>query len=90
MQLLVDISLYPLAEQYIAPIQDFIDRLNTYPNLSIRTYATNTLVKGDYQEVMQALTKEMAYTHNEVGQAIFVCKFLNGDEIDIDYRQENE
>ncbi|WP_010178157.1 hypothetical protein [Glaciecola sp. HTCC2999] len=87
MQLLVDISLYPLAEQFIAPIQDFIDRLNTYPNLSIKTYATNTLVKGDYREVMQTLTKEMEQTHNEVGQAIFVCKFLNGDEIDINYQK---
>jgi uncharacterized protein YqgV (UPF0045/DUF77 family) len=87
MQLLVDISLYPLAEQFIAPIQDFIDRLNTYPNLSIKTYATNTLVKGNYREVMQTLTKEMEQTHNEVGQAIFVCKFLNGDEIDINYQK---
>jgi uncharacterized protein YqgV (UPF0045/DUF77 family) len=87
MQLLVDISLYPLAEQYKAPIQDFIHRLNTYPNLSIRTYATNTLVKGEYREVMQTLSKEMEQTHNEVGQAIFVCKFLNGDEIDVDYQK---
>jgi len=59
MQLVVEISLYPLAEQYITPIQTFIDRLNDYPQLSVRTSATSTLVKGDYAEVMAVLGDEM-------------------------------
>lgn len=90
MQLLVEISLYPLAEQYITPIQSFIDRLNDYPQLSVRTCATSTLVKGDYAEVMAILGDEMHQTHAEVGQAIFVCKFLNGDNIDIAYQGHSQ
>ena len=90
MQLLVEISLYSLSEQYITPIQDFIDRLNDYPQLSVRTSATSTLVKGDYAEVMAILGDEMHQTHAEVGQAIFVCKFLNGDNIDIAYQGHSQ
>ncbi len=86
MQLVVEISLYPLAEQYIGPIQGFIDRLNMYPDIAVKTGATSTLIKGEYAQVMAILADEMARTHAEVGQAIFVCKFLYGDHIDINAR----
>ncbi|MBF7072449.1 hypothetical protein ISG33_03410 [Glaciecola sp. MH2013] len=81
MKLVVDISLYPLNEKYIAPIQAFIDRLNSDPKLTTSTSATSTIVSGDYEHVMAVLAKEMKYTYEETGQAIFVCKFLNGDKM---------
>lgn len=81
MQLVCEISLYPLREDYIPAIQDFIDRLNQYPQLLVVTNATSTQVAGDYSDVMSVLGKEMQRTHEEVGQAIFVCKFLNGDKM---------
>lgn len=81
MKLVVEISLYPLAEQYIEPIKAFIARLNTYADISVDTSRTSTVVEGDYMSVMTILGDEMQKTHKEVGQAIFVCKFLNGDKM---------
>ena len=81
MKLVVEISLYPLNEQYIEPIKGFIERINTYDDLDIVTTRTSTTVEGDYQHVMMVLSKEMQITHEQVGQAIFVCKFLNGDKM---------
>lgn len=81
MQLVCEISLYPLRENYIPAIQDFIDRINQYSQLTVITNATSTQVAGDYSEVMTILGKEMQLTHEKVGQAIFVCKFLNGDKM---------
>ena len=81
MKLVVEISLYPLANEYIAPIKDFIERLNTDAQLNVNTSQTNTLVKGECSYVMQVLAKEMQVTYEQVGQAIFVCKFLNGDKM---------
>jgi uncharacterized protein YqgV (UPF0045/DUF77 family) len=81
MKLVAEISMYPLNEQYIEPIQTFIDRLNGYANLHVVTSATNTVVSGDYLPTMEVLAKEMQRSHEEVGQAIFVCKFLNGDKM---------
>lgn len=82
-RLVVEISLYPLSEQYIGPIQGFIDRLNSYAELKVKTCETSTIVAGEYVHVMQVLQKEMQSTHEQVGQAIFVCKFLNGTNMDI-------
>ncbi|WP_166424969.1 hypothetical protein [Paraglaciecola sp. 20A4] len=84
MKLVAELSMYPLNEQYLEPIQTFIDRLNEYAYLKVVTSATSTLVSGDYQATMQVLAKEMQRSHQEVGQAIFVCKFLNGDKMSSD------
>lgn len=81
MKLVAELSMYPLNEQYIAPIQDFIDRLNSYEDLKVSTSATSTIVSGEYLPTMQLLAEEMQRSHKEVGQAIFVCKFLNGDKM---------
>jgi len=79
MQVMVELSLYPLVNEYILPIQDFIDRLNSYSDITVSTSSTSTQVTGDYGVVMKVLGEEMQRTHEEVGQAIFVAKFLNFD-----------
>ncbi|NDW20749.1 hypothetical protein [Alteromonas hispanica] len=79
MQVMVELSLYPLVNEYIPPIQQFIDRLNGYEALNVTTCSTSTQVTGDYTEVMTILGEEMQRIHEEVGQAIFVAKFLNFD-----------
>jgi uncharacterized protein YqgV (UPF0045/DUF77 family) len=75
-KLLAELSLYPLDNHYIPPIKDFIERLNQYPDLYIKTSATNTLVMGEHQHVMEVISKELAITHALTDQAILVCKFL--------------
>lgn len=79
MQVMVELSLYPLTNDYIGPIKSFIGRLNTYTQVKVATSSTSTQVSGDYQTVLSMLGKEMQRTHEEVGQAIFVAKFLNFD-----------
>jgi uncharacterized protein YqgV (UPF0045/DUF77 family) len=79
MQVMVELSLYPLVNEYIPPIQTFIDRLNAYDELSVSTSSTSTQVTGEYADVLSILGVEMQRTHEEVGQAIFVAKFLNFD-----------
>lgn len=79
MQVMVELSLYPLVNEYIPPIQGFIDRLNAHEALNVSTSSTSTQVTGNYSDVMSILGAEMQRTHEEVGQAIFVAKFLNFD-----------
>ena len=79
MQVMVELSLYPLVNEFIPPIQAFIDRLNSYSELTVTTCSTSTQVTGDYMVVMNILGGEMQRTHEEVGQAVFVAKFLNFD-----------
>ena len=79
MHVMVELSLYPLVNEYISPIQDFIDRLNGYADITVSTSSTSTQVTGQYEVVMKILGDEMQRTHQVVGQAIFVAKFLNFD-----------
>ncbi|MBD3585250.1 hypothetical protein HHX48_05850 [Salinimonas sp. HHU 13199] len=79
MQVMVELSLYPLADNFIPAIKSFLERINRYDELSVTTCSTSTQVTGDYQRVMEMLGIEMQRTHEEVGQAVFVAKFLNFD-----------
>lgn len=79
MQVMVELSLYPLADSFIPPIKTFIERLNAYDGLNVVTCSTSTQVTGDYERVMGVLGAEMQRIHSEVGQAVFVAKFLNYD-----------
>ncbi len=77
----IEISMYPLKDEYLQPIKTFIERLNTYAQIKVKTSATSTIVVGDYLPTIELVAKEMQRSHDEVGQAIFVCKFLNGDKM---------
>ncbi|MEC8325696.1 MAG: YkoF family thiamine/hydroxymethylpyrimidine-binding protein [Pseudomonadota bacterium] len=79
MKLSVEISKYPLHQDYIPFIKGFIDRLNANANLEVITNTMSTQVFGDYDEVMNAVTREIKRSHQEFGKAIFVCKFIGGD-----------
>jgi uncharacterized protein YqgV (UPF0045/DUF77 family) len=72
----VEISLYPLRDQFIPPIRGFIDRLNADNRLKVVTNDMSTQVFGRYEEVMDALTRELRPTFEQDGKSIFVMKVL--------------
>ncbi|WP_334078395.1 hypothetical protein [Microbulbifer sp. M83] len=79
MKISVEISKYPLRDEYIPAIQDFIDRLNQHPDLRVITNTMSTQVFGDYDLVMDTLKQEIRASYEKFGRAIFVCKFIDGD-----------
>lgn len=81
MRITIELSLYPLTENYVAPIRDFIARLKTYQELEVVTNATSTQIVGEHSYVFGVLSKETATTFAS-GQNVFVMKVL-GFERDI-------
>ena len=79
MQLSVEISNYPLNEQYIPPIKDFIERLKSHSELRVCCNTMSTQVFGKYDLVMSILNKEIKSSFEQFGKMIFVCKFINSD-----------
>ncbi len=79
MNVSVEISLYPLDQNYIPPIQDFIDRLNSYAELKVVENTMSTQVYGNYEQVLAIVNKEMQRTHQQTPKAAFVMKVLHGD-----------
>lgn len=76
MDVAVEISLYPLRDEFIPPIAAFIQRLNTNPDLKIVTNSMSTQVFGEYTEVMRALTLEIGLSFESIPKAVFVIKVL--------------
>jgi hypothetical protein len=79
MKLSVEISNYPLNEQYIPPIKDFIGRLTANPAVTTSCNTMSTQVFGDYDVVMALLNREMKDSFERFGKMIFVVKFINAD-----------
>ena len=78
MRAAVEISMYPLTQDFRPPIQAFIDRLNMHPGLLVRTNALATQIWGELEQVMMALTQEMARSAGDEAQLVFVMKVLPG------------
>lgn len=79
MQLSAEISLYPLADEYIGVIKEFVERLATYEEISVNTNTMSTQVFGEFRTVMAILTEELERVYQHVPSQVLVCKFINRD-----------
>jgi uncharacterized protein YqgV (UPF0045/DUF77 family) len=77
MQVAIDISLYPLDENFIPPIKDVIDRLGQHDGIEIERNRMSTQIRGDFDVVMPVLSKEIRTTFENVPKAVFAIKILN-------------
>ena len=77
MKVAADISLYPLDADFIPPIKDVIERLNAHPELEVVTNPMSTQVRGEYADVMAALSQEIGTTFERVPKAVFAIRILN-------------
>lgn len=77
MRVAVDISLYPLAEEFLTPIKDVIRRINEHESVEVETNAMSTQLRGEYDDVMNVLDREIKRTFEEVPKAVFTIRILN-------------
>jgi len=77
MRVAVDISLYPLADDFIPPIKDIIERLNANSSVEVATNKMSTQIRGEYDVVMAALNQEIKKTFDQCPKAVFAIKILN-------------
>lgn len=79
MKISVEISKYPLNEEYKPPIKDFIARLQGHDQLTVVCNTMSTQVFGEFDVLMPILNHEMKTSFERFGKQIFVCKFINAD-----------
>lgn len=77
MRVAVDISLYPLDSDFIPPIKDVIRRLNSHDSIEVVTNPMSTQLRGEYDDVMNALKQEIGVTFEELPKAVFAIRILN-------------
>ena len=82
MQVSVDISLYPLHQDYIPQIDAFILLLNQEPAVQVVTNALSTQLYGEYETVMGLLARAMGEHTAIHDDSVFSIKVLSGDRSD--------
>jgi uncharacterized protein YqgV (UPF0045/DUF77 family) len=76
MDISVEISYYPLADNYLDRIETFIQQLRKYPSVKVMTNGMSTQIFGTYDEVMHILQQELKQAMLEP-HAVFVLKVVN-------------
>ena len=77
MRVAVDISLYPLTDDFIPPIQDVIERLNSHESIEVVTNPMSTQLRGEYDDVMAAISQEVKTSFENSPKVVFAIKILN-------------
>lgn len=77
MEVAVDISLYPIKDDFIPFIDDVIARIKSHAAITVKTNAMSTQIRGEYDDVMKVLSEEMKMTFKALPKAVFAIKILN-------------
>lgn len=80
LMLSVEITMYPLQDNYLPKITAFIDQLAATTDIKRETFPTCTVLTGDHDDVMSLLSTMLKWSHETLGKAVFVAKFLPGYE----------
>jgi uncharacterized protein YqgV (UPF0045/DUF77 family) len=83
MRISVDISLYPLTQDYVEPILAFIDQLETNPKLIVKRNSLSTQVFGEYRDVMDMMDSQIEQLFNQIPESVFVLKMIGTDRADV-------
>lgn len=78
MKISIDISYYPLLEDYKPTIKRFIAALAANPAITVKPNSMSTQVFGEFDETMQSVTQCIKDAF-EVPDSIFVIKVMNLD-----------
>ncbi len=78
MQATIEISMYPLTDDYIPLIDAVIEKLNSFDVLKVETFTTATTLVGDYDTAMTAIKETIAWSYDQFGTAVFAAKIIPG------------
>lgn len=74
-----ELSLYPLSVDYEDAIISFIKVLQSNTELSVKTHAMSTYVKGDNSTVLKAISEALEVANAKIETLSLVIKIINRD-----------
>ncbi len=77
MRITVDVSMYPLDQDYKPQIKEFIRSLRRCSGLELITNQMSTQVRGDFDAVTAAINACMKLAMQGNSKTVFVTKFIN-------------
>lgn len=76
MKISLEMSYYPFLENAENEVNVFLERLKKYPDLKIITNFMSTQIIGEFQQIMEFLSKELHDSFN-CQKSVFVIKISN-------------
>ncbi|MGP4843388.1 YkoF family thiamine/hydroxymethylpyrimidine-binding protein [Marinobacter sp. 1Y8] len=78
MYLSVQLSYYPLTDNYKPPIKALIQRLEN-SGLEVHSNRMSTQIFGEYDTVMNVFSETLRWSFETYGKAVFTANFIEGD-----------
>ncbi len=78
MKIAVDISYYPLVEEFKKPIKAFIAKLEAIEGVEIQKNSMSTQIRGEHNVIMPYLTEKIVEEFNSY-RASFIIKIISGE-----------
>ena len=79
MQISIEVSLYPLSENFISPIDNFISCLKKYDSIEVRTNNMSTQLYGKFDDLIKILKVEIEKTFKNQTNSVFNLNIVNRD-----------
>ncbi len=80
MHITVEISYYPLTDNYDQPVLEFLKLIENQKEISITPGTMSTLISGDYDPVMDLLNSSMKELMKKY-PSVFTLKIANACEV---------
>jgi len=84
MKVTLEISMYPLREDYEEQVLKFIDYLKQKDDLKVKVNAMSTQVLGEFDSTFKHVQDSIKKVYENGVKASFVVKVLHG-ELDLDF-----
>ncbi len=75
----VELSLYPLMDDYLSVIKSFIKKLEELQQIEVVRNGMSTQLFGEFSEIMPAISDLLEDSFSKYGKQILVAKFFNDD-----------
>jgi len=77
MKVSVEISMYPLSQEYIPLIKGFLKRLRAHKNITVETNGMSSQIFGLFDDVFGAINQEMKEEFAKSDKVVYVMKCIN-------------
>lgn len=76
MKVTVDISYYPLVDNYTDPILNFIDRLKEHDEIDVIVGSLSSVIIGELSDILRIFEQEMSKSMEKF-PSVFTLKIVN-------------
>ncbi len=74
----IEISMYPLRDDYASQVLNFLELLNSHPFIKVETNGMSTQVFGDFDRAFKAIQDSISEVYKSGVKASFIVKVLPG------------